>query len=292
MLPFVQFNQPEVIGIGLYLIVLNEVGMLIVDTHCHLEMYGNNTELALSDLEQNRIVAISLSNGIPSFERTKSIANRCELVIPGFGVNPHNAHEAMDHLDVVREYANDRMVLGEIGLDHFFAKDPATYPMQKKLFTVFLEVAEKKNALLSIHSRGADMQVATMLDSYHLSRVVIHGFDQGIEIADQLTDRGIYLSFGPLILDKYSDIVPQWDDVRDAVSHIPDDLLLIESDVPGSSIDVLPSERLFPVLSTLSSLRLQPPRDTQDALNRNFVKLIDGISQFETQQTLVRSDLL
>ncbi|MFW9933405.1 MAG: TatD family hydrolase [Candidatus Thorarchaeota archaeon] len=262
-----------------------------MDTHCHLEMYANNTEQALSDLKKNAIVAISLSNGIPSYERTLDIATRCEMVIPGFGIHPHNAPEVMDHLDVIREYAYKCIVLGEIGLDHFFAKDSSTYPLQEELLKVFLEVAEKNDAILSIHSRGADLKVAAILDSFHLSRVVIHGFDQGMEVANQLTDRGIYLSFGPLISERYSDIVPQWDDVREAASNVPDDLLLMESDAPGSYTDEMPSERIFQVLSILSSLRLQPPRDTQDLMNRNFLRLIAGIPQLEGQRSLVQSDM-
>ncbi len=82
-------------------------------------MYGNNIEAVLSDLEKNEIVAISLSKGIPSYERTLKIAEHSEMVVPGFGINPHNASEAIGHLDIMREYASQCIVLGEIGLDHF-----------------------------------------------------------------------------------------------------------------------------------------------------------------------------
>ena len=264
---------------------------MIVDSHCHLEMYGSNVEMALSDLERNGIIAISLSNGVPSFERTLQIARQCKMVIPGFGINPHNATDVVDDLEIIREYAKRSIILGEIGLDHFFAKEPSTYPLQEDLFTVFLEVAENQDAILSIHSRGADLDVIRMLDSYSISRVVIHGFDQDQSIAQQFTDRGVYLSFGALITERYSDIVPQWEDVREAASQIPEDLILIETDAPGVWIDELPAERLFQVLSTLSALRLQLPRDTQDQVNRNFIRLVDGITEFEEQKSLVQSDI-
>jgi len=253
-------------------------------------MYGSNVELALSDLERNGIVAVSLSNGIPSYERTLKIADLCKMVIPGFGINPHNAPDVEGNLDLIRKYAKQNIVLGEIGLDHFFAKDSSAYPLQEDLFKLFLEVAEQQDSILSIHSRGADMDVILILDSYSISRVVIHGFDQDQSIAQQYIDRDIYLSFGALITEKYSEIVPQWEEVREAASQVPDDLILMETDAPGVWIDELPAERLFQVLSTLSALRLQPPRDTQDQVNRNFIRLIDGISEFEEQKALVQSD--
>lgn len=264
---------------------------MFVDSHCHLEMYGENIPNALNDLEQNGIIAMSMSNGIPSYERTLNVARQCDLVIPGFGLNPHNAPDVIDQLDIIREYATKSRLLGEIGLDHFFADNPKDYPLQDKLFRVFLEVAEKQDAILSIHCRGADREVASMLQSYTISRVVIHGFDQGLDVAKELTDQGIYLSFGALITKKYEEIVPQWRAISLAAQKIPSDLLLIETDSPGAWPDQLPAQKLFHVLDELCSLRLLSHREAQIISNENFLRLTNGISELDTLRNRIKADM-
>jgi TatD DNase family protein len=256
-----------------------------------MEMYGDYLDDALGNLEKNRIIALSMSNGIPSYERTLAVAEKSELVIPAFGLNPHNAPDVIDRLDIIRDYANKSTVLGEVGLDHFFAKDPATYPLQDQLFEVFLESSKENDCILSIHSRGADRKVAEMLDSYSISRAVIHGYDQGTQLAKMLTDRGIYLSFGGLITKKYEEMVPQWKAIRAAAREVPEDLFLIETDAPGAWPEEMPSERLFTVVDTLSELRGEHPRDLQSQINHNFLKLTDGINELEKQRKLVEQDL-
>jgi TatD DNase family protein len=256
-----------------------------------MEMYADYLDSALDNLEKNRIIAMSMSNGIPSYERTLAAAEKSKLVIPAFGLNPHNAPDVIDRLETIREYANKSIVLGEIGLDHFFAKDPETYPLQDKLFQVFLEVAKERNAILSIHSRGADKEVSEMLDSYSISRAVIHGYDQGPELAKELTDKDIFLSFGGLITRKYKEMVPQWKAIRAAARDVPDDLFLVETDTPGAWPEEMPSERLFTVIDTLSKLRGVSSRDLQEQLNRNFLKLTDGLSELERQRKFVEDNV-
>lgn len=264
---------------------------LYVDSHCHMEMYGENLPLALDDLEKNRIIAMSMSNGIPSYERTLDAAKKSELVIPGFGLNPHNAPDVIDNLGPIREYAMKSRLLGEIGLDHFFAKNPEEYPIQDELFRLFLEVAEKQDAILSIHSRGADREVASMLQSYSISRVVIHGYDQGMDLAKELTDQGIYLSFGALITKKYEEMVPQWREIRQAARETPPDLILIETDAPGAWPDEILSWRFINVLDTLCSLRSTSHRDAQLTVNRNFLQLTNGISELSGLRRLIEQDM-
>jgi TatD DNase family protein len=256
-----------------------------------MEMYGENLSLALDDLEKNRIIAMSMSNGIPSYERTLDAAKNSDLIIPGFGLNPHNAPDVIDNLEPIREYAMKSRLLGEIGLDHFFAKNPEEYPLQDELFKVFLEVAEKQDSILSIHSRGADREVASMLQSYSISRVVIHGYDQGPELAKELTDQGIYLSFGSLITKKYEEMVPQWREIRQAAQETSADLFLIETDAPGAWPDELPAERLVHVLDALAYLRNISHREAQLTINNNFLKMISGISELALLRTLVEQDM-
>jgi TatD DNase family protein len=250
-------------------------------------MYAENIDMALRDLEENEMMMIAVSNGIPSYERTLAAAAKTPRIIPAFGITPHNAADVIDNPEPIREYANRASALGEVGLDRFFERDPTHYPIQADLFDLFLQAAEKNDSILSIHSRGADREVLEMLNSYQIRRAVIHGFDAGHEVTQVAAELGVFMSFSQAATREYRGIIPQWTEIQTALRHVPDELLLSETDAPGMSPDIPPSRPLKKVIDHLSEVRGIEREEVIQQTAANMARLVKGVPGLSRQASLL-----
>jgi len=121
--------------------------------------------------------------------------------------------------------------VGEIGLDYFYAKKSATE--QKKLFEKNLELALQFQKPVVVHSRDADEDTLAILTDFSKAWKgrsdalgVLHCFTRGKDQARALLDLGFMISFSGIVT------FARADSLRDVVSYVPDDRLLIETDSP------------------------------------------------------------
>lgn len=63
----------------------------LIDAHAHLDKYEKDLESVLQEIERNKILTISVSMDIPSYQRNLEISTMCEFIQPAFGIHPWNA---------------------------------------------------------------------------------------------------------------------------------------------------------------------------------------------------------
>lgn len=116
-----------------------------IDAHAHLDRYDlvgrGAVDAVLADIEQHQISTISNSMDPPSYERTLEIAARSKWVLPIFGVHPWNASQWAGRLGDLRAPAEASPMLGELGLDFYFVREPQAYPAQRRVLEFFLTLA-------------------------------------------------------------------------------------------------------------------------------------------------------
>ncbi len=202
---------------------------MFIDAHSHVDRYElvdkHALESSLAEITQNRILTISNSMDLPSYERNLEISNRCDLVLPALGVHPWNAPEYVDRLDKLSDATKQCLMIGEIGLDHYFVQDASTYPAQKKVLEFFLDAARKQDKIASLHTKGAEREVLDLLDEYDISRVIVHWYSGPLDVFREMVDRGVYFTVGVEVL--YSE------HIRTIAREIPSNKLLTETDNPG-----------------------------------------------------------
>ena len=124
---------------------------MLIDAHAHLDRYDlideHALESALADITEHGIFTISNSMDLPSYSRNLEISERCDLVLPTFGVHPWNASEYADRLEDLRETIEHSPMIGEIGLDHYFVGDTSAYPAQRKVFEFFLDASKDQDKM-------------------------------------------------------------------------------------------------------------------------------------------------
>lgn len=124
------------------------------------------------------------------------------------------------------------VAIGEMGLDYHYAHDTAV--AQRALFAAELRLAASLRLPVIVHSREAEDDTLLLLEQYVLDLPhalqqrpgVLHCFTGGPEFAAKLVALGFYISFSGIVTFRNAERL------RQAVSVIPADRLLIETDTP------------------------------------------------------------
>jgi len=132
---------------------------MLIDAHAHLDRYEDELDHALEEIMQHNIFTLSNSMDLPSYKRNLEIAEKCELVLPLFGVHPWKASEYADNLQDLNKTIQQSPMLGEIKLDYYFIKDASRYSLQRKVFEFFLTQAKKQEKIVNLHTKGAEKEV-------------------------------------------------------------------------------------------------------------------------------------
>lgn len=259
---------------------------MFVNAHAHLSI-DENLDKALIDIVEHKIVFVSCSVDIPSYKEALKIAERSEWILPAFGIHPSRAHHYADKLDMLKDFLDTCLMMGEIGLDHFFVKNTSTYPLQTCVFEQFLKAAEQHKKIVNLHIRDAYHEALELLDTFSVTNVIIHCYDGPLEMVHRLADRGVYFSISFTILDKYKDKIPPRKDMRAAAKAVPSDLLLTETD--GINPERMPFSTLNDVVRTLAVLRKSSPEEVTAQVRNNFVTLMKGDTRLESFAALLHA---
>jgi TatD DNase family protein len=260
---------------------------LIVDAHCHVNLYQENTELALSDIRKNDILAVWNSVDIEDYEKILDVAKDKDYILPGLGIHPNRAHNFSEQNDLIKKRMNEVLFFGEIGLDYFFVREEWKYPLQKELVKLFLEAAGKQNKIVNLHIRNAYNDIMELIESYSVQKVIMHSYDGPKDFFKNYVDREYKFSIGATILEEYKERIPQWKDMQGYTKDLPSDLLLIETDGPPD-IQKLPSERLNTIIAKIAKLKKTTPEDIITLSRNNFLDLIKNDNRLAKYTQLLK----
>jgi TatD DNase family protein len=192
------------------------------DNHCHL---SENPEEEI--LKARKALVAGFINVGTDFETSSEAIEKAKIfpdVWATAGVHPHEARKGIDGIEDLLEDSNV-VAVGEAGLDYHYDHSPRED--QKKVFAQQIELANKSELPLVIHTREAWEDTFKILDSEGLPKsIVFHCFTGGTIEAKECLERGAYLSFSGIITFKKSE------SLRDAASECPLDRAMIETDSP------------------------------------------------------------
>jgi TatD DNase family protein len=170
-----------------------------------------------------------------------------------------NAKAAIDALE--RDIDSGVDALGECGLDYYHMEGEAE--AQRALFGAQIELALNRDLPLVVHSREAFRDTLELVKRRaRRIPVIIHCFGYGPQEADFFLQAGCYLSFAGNVTYKKSQLL------RDALSLVPIERLLLETDAPymnpmpdrGSPSSPLDIERTYRVASALKAIDIEALR--------------------------------
>ncbi len=211
---------------------------MLFDTHCHLSLVIKNkidiNYIIKNALNKSVTTIFDISAGIADFVIRRALVKEvtekhgCTIYLSA-GIPPYFCDKRIPgDIDEVKEQAEGEksvVGIGEIGLDYFH--DYGEKSQQISLFIEQIEVANKLNLPIVVHTREADADLVETLKHHQtLKNGIIHCFSSGIPTVKKLLDLGFYISFAGNVTYKKSGRI------QDAAGYVPDDRYLIETDSP------------------------------------------------------------
>ncbi len=200
---------------------------MIIDTHCHI-YYSEveNADEIIKECKKNNIIMILNGLDKKSNLEVLELSKKYDNVYAAIGYD-HSVVDKINEEDLIlleNQLQNEKVIaIGEIGLDYYWVKD--NKEKQKQLFIKELELAEKYNLPVIIHSRDAVQDVYDILKTRNL-RGSIHCYSGSTEMAQEFIKIGFYIGIdGPIT---FKNNKKQRQMVKDIdIKHI-----LVETDSP------------------------------------------------------------
>ncbi len=220
----------------------------MIDSHAHLFLCeGEERDLvdraAVAGVE--RMLNIGL--GEESNPGVIAAAERHDAVFATVGRHPNDATGFDDAAaaELVRLGAHEKVrAIGETGLD--FYRDTAAAEDQRRAFAGQIEVAVEIGLPIVIHARDPEGE-STAIDEIFATldaraaghAVILHCFSAPQRVADA-AERGWYCSFAGNVT------YPKSGALREAAAQVPEDRVLVETDAPYLSPQVVRGKRNEP----------------------------------------------
>ena len=207
---------------------------MITDSHCHLDysiLYNELEDVVNRAIKNDVTILLSICTTLESFKKIKLIVNRYNNIYGTFGIHPHEVKNFENiNSDLIINYKNeDKKIIGigETGLDYYYNYTDKL--IQKKIFIEHIEAAAKLDIPIIVHSRNAELDTYDILKNNMKDKklkVIIHCFTGSKDFAQKLIKIGCYISVSGIITFKNSY------ELIDAISYIPINKLLVETDSP------------------------------------------------------------
>ena len=141
------------------------------------------------------------------------------------GLHPHEADGLEDVKQELLSLMQDSDLIGETGLDYY--RNLSSKENQIKNFEFHINIAEDLNKPLIIHCRDSFSDVFDILSNRNLNNpIILHSWTGGNKWTKKFVELGVYFSISGIITYDTAH------DLQAAVTKIPTDKLLLETDVP------------------------------------------------------------
>ena len=214
----------------------------MIDSHTHLHLCeGSDAELvaAADAVGVTRMLTVGTDGA--SSRTALAAAETFPQVYAAVGWHPNEAKgfDGADLAELRALAAHERCVaIGETGLD--FYRDTAPRADQERAFAAQIALAREAGKPLVIHTRAADDATLAQLKSEAEGcGVVIHCFSMPARLEECL-ERGYAISFAGNVTYKNAA------DLAAAARRVPEDRLLVETDAPYLTPQVVRKERNQP----------------------------------------------
>ena len=216
--------------------------MELFDSHAHYndEKFQEDREKVLSQIYKSGVTKIvNAGYNLESSRQAIEIANKHEFIYATVGISPNDIEDYKEeHLKEIAKLAQNKKVvaIGEIGLDYYWNKE--NKDLQKEVFISQIEIANKLNLPIVIHTREAIYDTLEILKNNSCNKKgVFHCCPFNVDLVREGLKLGFYISFaGPTTFKNSKN-------ASEIINMVPLDKMLIETDSPYLSPEPLRGKR-------------------------------------------------
>ena len=246
---------------------------MLIDTHCHLSK---------DDIDSiNNMDGIMVTAGCDD-ETNKEVielVNKYPNVYGVLGIHPEEIDKiAENSFKYIEENLSNKKIvgIGEIGLDYYWRSD--NKEEQKEVFKKQLDIAQKYNLPVVIHSRDAIQDTYDIISKYKL-KGSIHCFSSSLEMAREFIKLGYKIGIGGTVTFKNSK------KLQEIVEEIDIGDILSETDSPYLSPEPFRGKKNEPknvyyVAKKISEIKDLKTEEVIDKLYASALEIFDISRQF------------
>ena len=200
----------------------------MIDTHCHVykDEMPNYKEI-IEECSKKEISMIINAVDISSSKEVIKLSKEYNNVYSAIGLNYDTIDRVTqdDLIELEKLIKTEKIVaLGEIGIDYYWTKDNSE--KQIEFFKAQLELAEKYDLPIIVHSRNASQEVFDIIKKSNVRKGSMHCFSGSVEMAKEYIKLGFKIGIdGPITYKNNKKGI-------NLVNEIPLEYLLLETDSP------------------------------------------------------------
>ena len=214
--------------------------MQFFDSHAHYndEKFDDDRYELIEKIYESGVTRlINAGYSLESSKYALKIAKRYNWMYTISGVSPNDIpdtedllekqlQELTDFINTEKQF-NKIVAIGEIGLDYYWEKEEEKRLLQRKAFIKQIDLANKLNLPIVIHTREAVMDTLQILKEHEvIKKGVFHCCPLNRELVKEALKLGFYISFAGPITFKNSK------NAAEIIEMVPLDRILIETDSP------------------------------------------------------------
>ena len=248
-----------------------------IDTHAHLadsEFNEDRNEVIQRAKTAGLGKIVLIGCDVEGAKRTLKLAYTDDMFDVAIGFHPEGVLEDRDEASMFELMKDPKVkLIGEIGLDFYWDKDPEHHKLQEALFIKQIDWANQLNKPISIHMRDASKKSFDILKTHPVQRGgVMHCYSGSVEMAREFIKLGFYISLAGPVTFKNAHIP------KDVAREIPLEWLLIETDSPYLAPHPLRGKRnessyVVETAKVIADLRGMPLEDLESSLEANYNRL-------------------
>ncbi len=207
--------------------------MDLFDSHCHLddEKFNEDREQLINSLQKQNITKlISAGYDLTSSKKAILLAKQYSFIYATCGISPNDIkdekqiEEELKEIEKIATYEKV-VAIGEIGLDYYWNKE--NKDVQKSIFIKQIQLANKLNLPIVIHTREAIQDTLDILKKYTVTKKgVFHCCPLNCELVKEALKLDYNISFAGPITFKNSK------NADEIINLVPKQKMLIETDSP------------------------------------------------------------
>lgn len=249
----------------------------MIDTHCHIDLYPDPHKV-LREVEREGVTTIAVTNLPSHFEMGRPHVRGAKHVRLALGLHPLLVERhTPDELRKFKRLHSETSYVGEVGLD-YSRYGKATAGKQLQSFRFVLEVLRDQPHFVTLHSRGAEEDVLSLLREFRVERAVFHWYSGPLPLVDRIVSAGHYLSFNPTMARSAKG--------RRVIDCVPRDQVLTETDGPHLQVNSRPSRPgdVRVVIDHLARVWNESPEAVEHTVRSNLNRILLPIRQRQARR--------
>jgi TatD DNase family protein len=244
--------------------------MMILDTHCHIDLYPNPNEL-IQNCENAGITVLGMTNLPSHFEMGYPHVISRKKVRLALGFHPLYAKEHNKEWPLFLKNFSKTSYIGEIGLD-FSREGINTREEQLNSFKQILELLQNSNKIVSLHSRRAEKEILKLLLEYNVKNAIFHWYSGPLGLLDSIAESGYYFSVNSAMTESENGIK--------IIKRIPLNRLLTETDGPFIKFEerVVSPLDIKSIEQKIAEIKNVSHKEISVSIKSNFMNIISAIS--------------